>query len=68
MLPVCLGWFIDARMLSVNGKMAFPMAFPFLIPNCSGTKILFTYRYWFNLLNISVSEIFEKDINNESGM
>jgi hypothetical protein len=66
MLPVCLGWFIEARMLSL--KMAFPMVFPFLKPNYSGTKILFTCRYWFSLLNISVSEIFEKDINNESGM
>jgi len=44
------------------------MVCPFLNPNCSGTKILFTCRYWFNLLKISVSEIFEKDINNESGM
>jgi len=60
MPPVCSQWSNEVRLLSLTVMIAFPLVFLFLNPHHSGMKILFAFRYWFNLWNINVYKILLK--------
>jgi len=64
-LPVCFHWLNAESILSVRVKMGFSKLIPLLNPNCSGANTLLACKCWFNLLNITVSITFEKDVNSQ---
>jgi Ni,Fe-hydrogenase I cytochrome b subunit len=54
--------------LFVNIKTGFSIVLPFLKPNCSGIKTLFTHKFWFSILNVTLCNIFDNVVNNEIGL
>jgi hypothetical protein len=65
MPTTCCQSFRDVSTVTVKVKLTFPTLVRILNQNCSGTKILFNYVCWFNLLNINVSRTFDNDSNSD---
>ena len=58
-------WFKEVSLLWVRVKIALSIFTPYLKPNCSMARILFDSKCWSNLLNTTISRIFDKAINND---
>ena len=67
-LAVCFCSPRTVKILFVNIKTAFLIVSPFLKPNCSGIKTLFTHKCWFSILSITLCNIFDNVVNNEFGL
>jgi len=67
-LVVCFCLPRTVKILFVNIKTGFSIVLPFLKPNCSGIRTLFTHKFWFSILNITLCNIFDNVVNNEIGL
>ena len=52
----------------ISLKEAFTVEALFLKPYCSGANILFWLMCWYNLVYITFSRIFEKDVSKARGL
>ena len=67
--PPTVNLLLSASNISfISLKKAFSVEELFLKPYCSFANILFWLMCWYNLVYITFSKIFEKDVNKEIGL